>query len=335
MIGCGGTIASVPNEHGTLVPAQTAEQLLHYIPELNEIAPNLDVLQLMSKDSSDMGPADWRQLTQTVVDQRKNYAGFIVTHGTDTMAHTATAAAFALQGLDRPVVFTGSQLPMTAKKTDAIRNLTDAIKTASVAAEEVIGEKMIVFHSKILRAARTVKTSDHLMDAFDSPNFPEIGWVLGKMVSFTPGALTDEPVGKTLPENNFNRGVVTVDLHPGISPDIIRAVTQSAKCAGVILRTFGLGGLPSLGEDSLIPVIEETVSAGKPVILTSKFIDGDMKPETYEPGKKAMDAGAGHTGNMTDVAAQVKLSWLLGQGIIDPQLINQAMLTPYVGEVDN
>lgn len=338
IVSCGGTIAMAPEgDSGALAPELTGAQLIDMVPSLGDMDVDLDVIELFNKDSTNVGTVDWKVLTSKLAEIHPDYDGIVVTHGTDTMANTATATSFALgQDLAIPVVFTGSQLPIKGRRTDAVVNLESAMEVTQAAAQQGISETMIVFSHRVLRAARSLKTSESRFDAFESPAFPHLADLTAEDgVVFSPMARQRANIGFTIEaRNDFDRGVLIADADATSDPEIVLAASLSDKCSALILRSVGSGNVPSEGIDSFVPVIEGALGAGKPVIITSRFVGGKTAPEKYAPGKAAIDAGAGHAGNMTDVAAKVKLMWLLGQGINDPEKVSRAMLTPVVGEVD-
>ena len=337
VVGFGGTIGMVPNDEGVLAPAQSAEQLVEQAPGLSSLGVDIDVEQLLNKDSTNLNPSDWQLLIDAVASLQSNYDAVLVTHGTDTMPYTSTATAFALgDGLSVPLVFTGSQLPMVENGTDARSNLERAAKVALEASREGISETMIVFGDKVLRAARTIKTSEARFDAFDSPGFPHLADITATSSVFSPLVRRVANLGfVSEPRKEFDTGIVSIDVKPGLNPNIIRTLAESDEYTGFILKSLGAGNVPSEGKYSLIPAIEATVAAGKPVIIATKFVGGRTVPQVYETGQAAMKAGAGHAGDMTDVATEVKLSWLMGQGMTDPEAINKAMLRSLVGEVES
>ncbi len=328
----------VPNEKGFLAPAKTAEELVAQAPLLKEIDAQLDVIQLQNKDSTNLNPDDWQLLINKIAEIYANYDGFIITHGTDTMAHTATAVAFAFsRQLAKPVVFTGAQAPISELSTDARVNLERSMKVVLQAIDDRINEVMIVFSDKILRAVRAIKKSESSFDAFESPAFPNLAVITATEISFISAAtrLSNAQLlpTKISPQSEFATNIMTIDTKPGLDPELVREVANSPHCAAIILRSYGAGIVPSEGPYSLIPVIEETVSAGKPVIVATKFVGGKAAKTMYETGQAAINAGACLAGDMTDVATDVKLAWLMGQGLHTPQDVQAAMQESFVGEI--
>lgn len=336
LIGFGGTIAMVPNKFGSLAPAKSADDLVDQAPGLKDVDMDLTVFQLLNKDSTNLNPDDWKLLINKVAELQTKFDGILITHGTDTMPYTATATAMSLgKGLLVPVIFTGSQLPMVESGTDARANLERAAKVLVESVNANVREVMIVFGDKVLRASRTIKTSEARFDAFDSPGFQHLADITATATIFGPLVnRTSLPTLARSPKTNFETGIASLDVKPGLEPELVRTIAGSPNCKAVILKSLGAGNVPSEGNYSLIPVIKEIVASGKPVIVATKFIGGKALPEVYEAGRMAQAAGAGHASNMTDVATEVKLAWLMGQGIRTPKEVNKAMIKPLVGEND-
>lgn len=335
LLGFGGTIGMVPGSSGALVPAKNIEDLITFVPGLANLA-DIQLIQLENRDSTNISPDHWSSLAMKIWSLKDQVDAIIVTHGTDTMAYTASAISIALGGsVSIPVVFTGSQLPIAEPGNDARFNLENSVKTAIRATREGIAEVMIVFSDKALRANRTIKTSESRFDAFDSPAFPYLGQITASGVIFNPIAMkaSNNQENNTNPSFEFNREIFAVDVVPGLDPEIIRSVIATGRCRALLLKSLGAGNVPSEGQYSLLPVIEEFTSKNIPVLISTKFVGGRTIPDMYEPGKQALQAGAIPTNDMTDVAAQVKLMWLLAKGFTSIENLKYDMLHSYVGEV--
>jgi len=335
ILGFGGTIAMIPDTSGTLVPAKGVEELIRYVPQLTKMA-DVELIQLENLDSTNVNPIHWGKLAQDIYSVYDRCDAVIVTHGTDTMAYTASAIALALgRNIKIPVIFTGSQLPIAEPGNDAHFNLENSMKTALQAIEEDIAEVMIVFSDRVLRAARSIKTSEARFDAFDSPAYPHLAQITATGVAFSPLAMKREKklVKNLRPKADFNSSIFTLDLTPGLDPKILRALIATSGCEAILLKSLGAGNVPSENQYSLLPAIKEAAERNIPVLISTKFIGGRTLPNLYAPGKLALEAGAIPTGDMTDVMAQVKLMWLLAQGIESPQKLKEAVLHSYVGEV--
>ncbi len=336
ILGHGGTIAMVPGSDGTLKPAKTIEEILRIVPTLQEMA-DVSFRQLENRDSTNINPSHWTKLAMEIAGIEGACDGVMVTHGTDTMAYTASAVALALgPGLRVPVVFTGSQLPLIEHGTDARFNLENSMKTIIEAHRVGAVEVMIVFSHSVLRASRSIKTSEARFDAFDSPAFPHLAEITAVGVSFIPQAFKKGAgawgAGEIQP--HFQRGILSVEIVPGLEPGILIEMLGSGKCQGLLLKSLGSGNVPSKDEYSLIPVIEAATRKFKvPVLVATKFVGGNTHMDIYEPGKLALEAGAIPTGDMTDVMAQVKFMWALAQGHRSPDELRKVITTSFVGEI--
>lgn len=336
IVSCGGTIAMTYSREGSLIPGLSGDQLIARAPRLSEMGASIDVIELFNKDSTNIGPAEWSILIDEMARLQLLYDGLIVVHGTDTMAHTATAVSLALgRGLRVPIVFTGAQLPIESVRTDAVVNLESAMEIVVSAVAQKVREVMVVFSHRVLRASRTIKISESRFDAFDSPGFPHLAdLTAADKIVFNSSVVVGEEISfDSPPVNVFDKGVLVIDADSTTSSEVVLRASLSSGCTGLILRSVGSGNLPSEGANTFLPVIEKTLAARKPVILTSRFVGGKMTPDKYQPGRAAIEMGAGHSGDMTDVAAKIKLMWLIGQGITNPESINEAMLTSIVGEI--
>ena len=334
ILGFGGTIAMVPDQSGVLKPAKGVEEILALVPIMREKA-EISFLELENRDSTNINPSHWTKLALKISELQSQFNGIIITHGTDTMAYTAGAISISLgRGLQIPVVFTGSQLPLVSFGTDARFNLENSLKTVLRASEEKINEVMIVFSDRILRANRSIKTSESKFFAFDSPVFPNLGTITAMGVAFGPDALKFQPDTPLKVTPHFQRGILAVDLVPGLEPSIISEILKSGLCQGLLLKSLGAGNVPSESEYSLIPVIENaTRELNIPVLISTKFIGGNTHLDVYEPGKLALDAGAIPTGDLTDVMAQVKFMWALAQGHRSSAELRKIINTDFVGEI--
>lgn len=206
---------------------------------------------------------------------------------------------------------------------------------------------MIVFSEKVLRANRTVKVSESRFPAFDSPAFPALSLITLGGISFIPQVLKNEREDRTnlkltrgrmeyefKMEPHFQRGILSVEIVPGLEPGILMEVLRSGKCQGLLLKSLGAGNVPSEEEYSILPIIEAATQKYKiPVLVSTKFVGGNTHMDIYEPGKLALDAGAIPTGDMTDAMAQVKFMWALAQGHRSLDTLRQVIAKSFVGEI--
>lgn len=339
IIGCGGTIAMVPRPStGVLEPAKSVKDILKLVPALAHEA-DVELIQIENLDSSELNQSHWTKFAAAIAKAvaTKKYDGIIVLHGTDTMAYSATAVAFVLgKELPIPVVFTGSQLPLVHFGTDARFNLENSMKVVLQARKENIAEVVIVFDKLVLRATRAIKISEAAFNAFNSPAFEPLAIITATGVKFGPEARRVKS-GSHFDIHDldlkFAKGVVVLDLVPGLEPDTVFGIIRSGNCQALILRSLGAGNVPSRDGLSLIPCIKEATYLKIPVFITTKFVGGTTHAGIYGPGHAALQAGAIESGDLTDVAVQVKVMWLLGQGIRTIPELRKALLKPVVGEV--
>lgn len=337
VIGYGGTIVMVVDPvRKAVVPAEDIKSILQLVPELTKYA-DISMAILSNKDSTNIGPTDWTRLVRYIKKRYAEFDGFVVTHGTNTMSYTATALAFALgKTLAKPVVLTGSQLPLTVYGNDARFNFENAIHTAALASEQGIGEVMVVFDDKVLRACRTLKVSESSFAAFESPSFPELGDIRSTGIHLSDRAMRKK-TGRDLaePQANFDASVLSIDLVPGLHPQPILEMMQHKLYDGLILKSHGAGSVPTEGEGSFLPLIHQlSHEYNVPVVITTKFLGGtSIKEINDEPAVLAVETGATPSGDMTDVASEVKLMWLLSHKDLTPQQVRQRITRNFIGEI--
>lgn len=334
LIGYGGTISMVVRDN-KVVPAENIREIMALLPRISELA-EIDMDALSNKDSTNVNHLDWTRIAQHITGAMERYDGFLITHGTNTMAYTASALSLALgRGLKKPVVLTGSQLPLTVYGNDARFNFENAVKVLVRACEEHIAEVMVVFDDFVLRGGRTVKVSESSFRAFFSPAFSPVGDITSSGVSFNYHAYHRDEKAPFELKPNFSGRIMSVDLTPGQLPDLFEAIISSRKCGGIILKSHGAGSVPTEGPYNFIPFIKETVQKYHlPVIISTKFLGGNpFKEVNDECAVLALEAGAIPSGDMTDVMTEVKLMWIMAQGIRDTAAVRKAILSDYAGEI--
>ncbi|MFA6376870.1 MAG: asparaginase [Candidatus Paceibacterota bacterium] len=301
---CGGTIGMVRKGDGLLGPAQNSGDLISLVPGLENLA-DFGYEFVADIDSTNMHLAIWKKLAQTIFDKYENYDGFVIAHGTDTMAYTASALSFALQNLAKPVVITGAQKPIIDLASDGQNNLINAAKVALLDVPEVC----IVFGTKVLRGNRAQKRSESKLNAFWSPVALPIG-----CIAIEPEIAFDRVIraqNKDLVlKPDFENEVIFYQIFPGLNGKYIESALDGG-CKGIILNSYGAGNIPN-GDYSLLPVIKKAVAADIPVVITTQCVEGSARL-MYEVGAAALEAGAISVRDMTSEAAATKLMWVLAQ----------------------
>lgn len=314
LVHTGGTLGmALPDHHRLdLAPEAHLQRLLTRVPELSEIA-DITLLAPWNLDSSDVGPDQWQKLAEIIAKEGgagqpgKGYDGIVIIHGTDTMAYAASALAFMLRGLDRPVVVTGSQRPLEAWRTDARANLAAAVEVATLDIPEVL----VVFGDKVLRGCRSSKVDAEDYQAFDTPNDPPLGRI-GVTVHMDT-ARVRRPSEAFRLATEVVPAVLGVTLFPGFDPDLVVQSLVPTVIRGLVLRGFGVGNVPMRGRASVLPMIERLSSQGVAVVVTSQCPRGRTDLDMYASGRALLSAGAIQARDMTFEAAITKTMWALGQ----------------------
>lgn len=324
MIATGGTIASQPTQDG-LAPSLTAEQLISRIPSLTGLCA-VKTLQLCSIDSTDMDIPHWQLLTETIQSNYTDFDGFVICHGTDTLAYTAAALSYMIQHSSKPIVLTGSQKPITETPTDAVRNLTDSLIYAS---SESACDVVLVFGGRVIAGTRARKIYTKRYDAFESINFPALAAIQDQKIIPCKKAFSDESDCMTatfLKEASFpvfqtqmSSRVFILKLLPGMEPDILPYLFAHYDC--ILIESFGMGGIPEKLTDALITCLEDAYRLGHPKLAAMAtqvpFEGTDM--DIYAVGSRMKNRGhVIEIYDMTPEAAAVKLMWLFA----DPAVLN-------------
>lgn len=259
MITTGGTIASAESENG-LVPALASEQLLSHVPEVKSIC-KVSTVQLYNLDSTNMRPEYWLKVARYIRSVYDDYDGFVITHGTDTMAYAAAMLHYLIQNSRKPIVLTGAQIPIEKRDTDARENLTDAFMYASD--DDACGVH-IVFGDKIIAATRARKTRTKSFNAFSSIDYPEIGFIRGSVKYYIREKIEGDPIFC----DAIDPSVIVVKLIPGMSADIFNFIAD--RYHAVIIESFGVGGLPYYDNDEFVEKIEKLIEKGVHIVITTQ-----------------------------------------------------------------
>ena len=304
LIHTGGTIGMIKGEDGYRPKVGYLEGALRDIEDLSKDGmPDYDLIELDPLlDSSDMAVGDWNRIGEEISSRYDDYDGFVILHGTDTMAYTASALSFILRGLNKPVILTGSQIPLSELRSDGRDNL---ITSVLIASEGVANEVCLYFSGKLLRGNRAIKMSADGLVAFKSPNYPLLAEV-GITVKYNKSALLkhkEETKLEYLPFNNVPIGVLKV--FPGIQFGLFEDI-MTEKLSGIVLETFGSGNIPS-GGDELLPIIKKAFASGSVVAVCSQCPIGTVTLGAYETSSSLKSAGAVSGKDMTTEAAVAKL----------------------------
>ncbi len=313
LIYTGGTIGMVQSGQGDLHPFDF-DQLLHLVPEIARFDAQIETWQPWDPiDSSDVQPEHWAQLAKGIDARREAFDGFVVLHGTDTMAYTASALSFMLLNFGKPVVFTGSQLPVGVLRSDARENLITALELAMAVdahGAPVIQEVAIYFEYQLLRANRVYKRSSQNFDAFESPNYPPLAEA-GVSLHIKQDSLW-RPTGSYELKPVWKASVGVLTLVPGLSQKMAEAVCLEAGCDAVVLQTFGSGNAPQWGW--FPELIDAGQQRGISFLNASQCRFGGVRQPAYATSRMLRHAGVLSAGDMTLEAVVTKSMWLLGQG---------------------
>jgi L-asparaginase len=333
LLGCGGTISMREKGDGGFKPEVFIEDLLKQIPELEGFS-ELETKRIMQVDSSNLQPEDWLTITEAINSNinRPEVEGVVVVHGTDTLTYSASAAGLMIQNLPKPVVFTGSQIPLARVGSDGRRNLIDSIR---VAKEVDIAESIIVFNNKIYRSVRTLKLREYEIAAFDSVDSPPIGDISLNINILEQIYRKRNEKLKTNFLPYLDSKVAMIKLFPGLDPGTLEKLIIDGEYHGLVLEAYGAGNIP-IKNRSLLTLIANLCELNIPTVITTQCIWGRTEMMLYESGRKAYRAGAIPGFDMTSPTALLKLMWILGQyhGKISLNEIEQKMHTNYVGEIN-
>ena len=307
----GGTIGMKRTEQGYKPAPGFFAGAVAAIPDMSrEEFPEWELVELSPLlDSSDMALTDWNKIAEVIFERYADYSGFVILHGTDTMAYTASALSFILEGLDKPVILTGSQIPLSEVRSDGRDNL---ITSVLIAAEGVVREVALYFSGRLLRGNRAMKMSADGLLAFDSPNYPHLADV-GISIRYNRPALRAPRSGELVfrPFSALPIGVLKV--FPGIQFGLFEEI-MTEKLSGIVLETFGAGNIPG-GGDQLLPIIKKAFGAGSVITVCSQCPAGTVSLGTYETSSQLKAAGAVSGKDMTTEAAVAKLYYLFSLGL--------------------
>lgn len=331
----GGTIGMKTNpETGALAPFNF-DQIETEVPELKKFGIGIDTLTFSPLiDSSNITPDEWVRMATVIKEHYYKYDGFVVLHGTDTMSYSASALSFMVQNLDKPVIFTGSQIPIGVPRTDGKENLITSVEIAAAKGSDgkpLVPEVCVYFENHLFRGNRTSKYSADHFNAFRSYNYPPLAEAgidikynlpyIRKMDAFLPSFdITTE----------LSPYVAVLKLYPGISRTIVRGILANPEVKGVVMETFGSGNAPMY--EWFLDEIREAIKRGVIILNTTQCSVGTVNMEIYDTGKALKSIGVVSGGDMTVEAAITKMMYLLGKNLDKEQLIHQ-LSAPIRGEM--
>ncbi|MBQ8587046.1 MAG: asparaginase [Oscillospiraceae bacterium] len=317
MLGTGGTIASDITGN-CLAPKLTTEELLAGVPEVSELC-KVTCKQLFSIDSTNLTPSHWLLIADAIRENFSKYDGFVICHGTDTMAYTAAALSYLVQYSPKPIVLTGAQKPMVFENTDSKTNLADAFR---VAASNLCGV-MIVFNGRVILGTRARKTHTTSLQAFSSINYPSLAVLQnGFLMEYIRPTALPAPIFY----NKLNQKVGLMKMIPGADCGLLSYLLEHNDA--VIIESYGVGGLPSYQGSGFFDVIRSAVEQGKTIVMTTQVQNEGSNLAVYDVGFHLKnDLQLLEAYDMTTEAAVAKLMWILGQ-TNDPKEIRRLFCTP-------
>lgn len=325
LIYTGGTIGMVKNDNGNYVPFDL-DNLMSHVPKIKELGIALNLVSFNKPvDSSQIQPSHWIDLVEIIEKDYDHYDGFVILHGTDTMAYSASALGFLLQGIDKPVIFTGSQLPISELRSDARDNLITALQFAK---DAIVKEVAIAFNNELLRGVRSRKRNAEDFDAFESPNSEPLA-VAGTRINYAKDVL--KPQRELQFFKTINEKVILLKLHPGFNEEIYLKVLDSSNVSGIVLEVFGSGTVPFQESGHFVDQLIKFIQRGHPVIAVSQCPKGTVEYGKYEAGNLLAKIGVINGENMTSEAALTKMMVGLGNQL---KTISSYLSANQVGEKD-
>ena len=306
LLGTGGTIACKRGDNG-LTPLLTGDELLSYVPAAREFC-HVDAIQVLNIDSTNIHPKHWLMLSQVLEKNYDNSDGFVICHGTDTMAYTAAAMSYLVQHSSKPIVITGAQKPIDLDVTDARTNLLDSLRFASCDRAHGVS---IVFDGKVIAGTRGKKERTKSYNAFSSINFPYLAVIQEEHILFY---IDDKWQDKETVRfyHDLDSRVALLKLIPSMGSSVLDYLAEHHDA--VVIESFGVGGLPSYDSGDFYSSIEKWISQGKVIVMTTQVTQEGSNMSVYEVGQKIKNAfGLIESYDMTLEATVTKLMWILGQ----------------------
>ena len=331
----GGTITMVRDrESGALLPADM-ETFKAFVPELFTSDIHIDMEAFTPLlDSSDVNPENWARMAHVVYDHYAEYDGFVILHGTDTMSYSASALSFMLENLNKPIVFTGSQLPIGTLRSDAKENLLTAIEIAAAKDEDgnpIVPEVTLFFEDKLFRGNRTTKRNAEHFSAFNSYNYPPLAKA-GVHITYQPHLIHyNNPSLPLRLRVKTDQNVGVLKLFPGIQEAFVRQVLNAPGLRGLVLETFGAGNAPS--SEWLYRLLHDAVERGIIIVNKTQCNTGSVEMGLYAVSMNLLKAGVLSGYDITTEALLTKMMYLLGENPDNPETVKELLQKDLCGEV--
>ena len=323
----------VYDDEGSLMPFNFVK-VLERIPEITSLELKITVISFPNPiDSSNVNYQDWQDLAYIIFENYHQYDGFVILHGTDTMAYSASAVSYMLDGLNKPIIFTGAQIPIGHIRSDARENIITALEIASAKKNgiPIVNEVCIYFNFVLLRGNRSSKIRSSTFAAFESPNYPTLA-ESGIFIEYNHGALLQHnKKGKISLRKKFDPNVAIINIFPGITPEVVNAFFNIPNIKGAVLLTYGSGN--TMSYDWFLDILKSAMTRNIIIYNVSQCIGGEVIQGRYETSKTLSELGVVSGGDITVEAAITKLMFLLGNER-NIETVKEKLAKPIIGEMD-